>query len=72
VHGAGEARAADDQRPRNDPGADNLVRVVDVIDERVERSNPLGQTALDRRPLSGREHARDEIQRPRTIAPLAV
>src|SRR5207302_11214138 len=59
VHGAREARAADDQRPGHDPGPHDLVGVVDVVDERVKGADALGQPALDGRPLRRRLHPRD-------------
>ena len=72
VHGPREAGAADDQRPRHDPGADDLVGVIDVVDERVQRPDPLCEPALDRRPLGRGQHPRHQVQRPRPVAALAV
>ena len=48
------------------------MSVVHVVDERVERADPLRQAALDRRPLGRGEHARNEIERPGAVTPLAV
>ena len=68
VHGARELRAADDQPPRHDPLAHDLARVVDVIDERVQRADALCEAALDRAPFLAVEHARHEVQRKRPVA----
>ena len=54
VRGAGEVAAADDQPPRHDPRADDLARVVDVVDEAVQRADALREAALDVRPLARR------------------
>ena len=63
VHDAREVAARDDQPPRHDALADDLARVVDVVDEGVERADALRQAALDRDPLVGRDDPRDEVQR---------
>ena len=65
VHGAGEVRAGRDQPPRHEPLADDLARVVDVVDEVVERADPLREAALDRTPFLAAEHARHEVERER-------
>jgi hypothetical protein len=72
LHGAGEAGPAHDQRPGDDPGPDDLVGVVDVIDEGVQRADSLGQAALDGRPLGGGEDTRHQVQRPGPISTLTV
>ena len=72
VDGPGEARPAHDQRPRDDARPDDLVRVVDVVDERVQGADPLRQSALDRRPLLGGEDAGHQIEGEGTVATLAV
>jgi hypothetical protein len=48
------------------------MRVVDVIDERVQRPDPLCQPALDAGPLPSREYPRHQVQRERPVAALAV
>ncbi len=63
VHGAGEVRAGGDQPPGHDPLADDLARVVDVVDEVVQRADALREAALDRAPFLAAEHARDEVER---------
>ena len=69
---AGERGAGDDQLPRHDAVVDDLAPVVDVVDEAVQRADPLGQAALDRRPLRRRDHPRHEVQRERPVADRAV
>ena len=53
-------------------GADDLALVVDVVDERVERADPLRQPALDRRPLRRGDDPRDEVERERRGRARAV
>ena len=48
VRGAGERGPRDDELPRHLAVVDDLARVVDVVDEVVERADPLRQAALDR------------------------
>ncbi len=72
VHGPGKGGTADHERPGNDSGSDDLMCVVDVVDERVQRPNPLRQAPFDVRPLRSREHARHEVHRPGPVAMPAV
>jgi hypothetical protein len=65
---AGEGGPGDDQLPRHDAVVHDLAPVVDVVDEAVQRPDALGEAALDLRPLGGRDHPRDEIQRERPVA----
>jgi hypothetical protein len=46
--------------------------VVDVVDELVERADPLGEPAFDRRPFGARDDPRDEVERKRAVHHLAV
>jgi hypothetical protein len=48
------------------------MRVVHVVDERVQRPDALRQPALDRRPLGRGQDAGHQIQRPGAIALLAI
>jgi hypothetical protein len=68
VRGAGERGARDDQLPRHDPLVHDLARVVDVVDERVERADPLGEPALDAAPLLAGDDPRHEVERERPVA----
>ena len=63
VRRAGKVRATGDQRPRDDPGADDLALVVDVGDELVERTDPLCEPALDFTPLLCRDDPWHEVER---------
>ena len=63
VDGAGEVRAGGDQPPGHEALADDLARVVDVVDEVVQRADALREAALDRAPFLAAEHARHEVQR---------
>jgi hypothetical protein len=65
---AREGGPRDDQLPRHDAVVDDLAPVVDVVDEAVERADPLGQSALDLGPLGGGDDARDEVERERAVA----
>ena len=67
VHDAREVAARDDQPPRHDALADDLARVVDVVDEGVERADALREAALDRDPLLGRDDPRHQVERERTV-----
>ena len=51
---------------------DDLAPVVDVVDERVQRADPLGEAALDLRPLVAGDHPRDEVERERPVAHRSV
>ena len=48
------------------------MRVVDVVDERVQRADPLRQAALDHRPFGRGQDARDQVERERPVAARAV
>jgi hypothetical protein len=67
VRRAREVAAADDEPPRHDPRADDLARVVDVVDEAVQRADALSDAALDVRPFRGRQDARHEVERERAL-----
>jgi hypothetical protein len=60
---AGERRAGHHELPGDDALTDDLLRVVDVVHEAVERPDPLREPALDHRPLVGWQDARDEVER---------
>jgi hypothetical protein len=46
---------------------EDALAVVDVVDERVERPNPLLQAALDPRPFLGADDSRDQVERERAL-----
>ena len=47
----------------DDAGLQDLLVVIDVVDEAVERGDALAQAALHLAPLVRRDHARDEVER---------
>ena len=63
VDRAPELGRAEHQLPGDDPLADDLAPVVDVVDERVQRPQALGEAALDRLPLGRRDDPRHEVER---------
>ena len=54
VNGAREVRAGGHQPPRHEALAHDLARVVDVVDEVVERADALREAALDVAPFLAR------------------
>ncbi len=60
---AAEVASEHDQLPRHDPVVQDLLPVVDVVNEAVERPNPLSQPSLDDRPLGGGDDAGNRIER---------
>ena len=51
---------------------DDPAVVVDVVDEVVQRSEPLGETALHHAPLLAVDQPRDDVERPRPVDVRAV
>ena len=45
------------------PSLQDLLVVVDVVEQQVERRDALHDAALDMPPFGGREHARDHVER---------
>ena len=62
VHGPRKVRAGRHQAPRHEALADDLASVVHVVDEMIQRADPLGEPALDLTPFLAAEHARDQIE----------
>ena len=62
-HLAPEVPRAEDELGRHDPGLEDLLVVVDVVEEEVERAEPLLEAALDHLPLVGRHDPRHEVER---------
>ena len=63
---------AEDELPGDQPLAQDLLAVVDVVEERVERLDPLLEAALDRLPLGRRDDPGDEVERERAVARAAI
>ncbi len=47
----------------DDAGLQDLLAVVDVVDEAIQRRDALAQPPLDLAPLVGRDDARDQVER---------
>ena len=67
---AAVARGPQDQLRRDDPVAEDLAVVVDVVDEQVQRPDALLQPALDPVPLVGGDQAGDRVERDDLLDPL--
>ena len=61
-----------EQVGREHPVGDDPPVVVDVVDEVVERPQPLGEPALDDAPLVAVDQARDDVERPGPVDVLTV
>jgi hypothetical protein len=66
-----EVRRRGDDILGHDAVGDNAPVVVKVVDEMIERREPLNETALDARPLGCFDRARDHVERPRPVDVLA-
>ena len=62
-HLAAKVLRAEDERGRNPAVAQDSLVVVDVVQEEVERTDPLDQAALDVGPFVLRDDARDQVER---------
>ncbi len=71
-HLAAEVARAEDELGRDDAGLEDLLAVVDVGEEEVERAQPLLEAPLDRLPLVRRHDARHEIEREDAVGALVV
>jgi len=69
---AGEVGPRDDELPGHDPLFQDLLAVVDVLDEGVQRPHALGEAALDDAPLVGGQDARDQVEREGPVAALGA
>ncbi len=50
-------------RGRDDAGLEDFLVVIDVVQEQVERPDPLAQAGLQRLPFGRRDDARDDVER---------
>ena len=69
---APEVPGEHDEPARHDAVAQDLLLVVDVVHEAVERADPLLQARLDDRPLLGRDEPGDGVERQDALRTLAV
>jgi len=64
--GAAHARpvigVAENQIRRDDAVRQDLLLVIDVVEQEIERGDPLDNAALDLPPFLGRQHPRDRIE----------
>jgi len=67
-----ELRIALDLLTRNDTGFEDLLLVVDVVDEAVERRDALHQAGLHAFPLVRRDDARNQVKRDQALGARAV
>ena len=56
----------------NDAVAQNVLRVIDVVQKQIERGDSLHETALDQFPFVGRDDARNQIERKNPFRSLIV
>jgi len=56
----------------HDAGLQDLLPVVDVVDEPVQRRHALAQASLHVAPLLARDHARDQVERDQALGAGAV
>ena len=54
------------------PIAQNVLRVIDVVQKQIERSDSLDEPALDQFPFVGRDNPRDQIEWKNPLRPLIV
>ena len=71
-HLGAELRVAEHLLGRHDAGLEDLLVVVDVVDEAVQRRDALAQAALHLAPLVRRDHARDQVERDQPLGAGAV
>ena len=62
LHLRAELGIAIDQVARHDAGVQDGLAMVDVLDEAVQRRDPLHQPLLHARPLAGGDDARDQVE----------
>ncbi len=62
--------AREDELRRDDAVGETALVVVHVLEEQVERGDPLDEAVLDRLPLGGGDDARHEVEREDALEPL--
>ena len=66
-----KVRRRRDDVVRHDAVVDDAPVVVEIVDEVIQRLQPLNQAALDARPLRRLDRARNDVERPRAVDVLA-
>jgi hypothetical protein len=67
AHVGAEVLRRGDNRGGHQPILDELLLVVDIVDEQVQRGGALDQARLDALPFLARDGARDDVQRPGAV-----
>ncbi|MNN01809.1 hypothetical protein D3C81_1144370 [compost metagenome] len=63
LHLGAVLRIAEDLLRRDDAGLDDILVVVNIVDEHIQRAYPLHQAGFHVRPFTGGNHARDDVER---------
>ena len=71
-HLGAELRVLEDLLGGDQAGLEDVLPVVDVVDEAVERRDPLGQPLFHLRPLMGRNHAGNQVEGDQALGARAV
>ncbi len=71
-HLAAEVDVAEHEVGRHDAVVQDLLVVIDVVEELVDRRDPLLDPALDDPPVGGGQDARDEVERQDAIDRVAL
>ncbi len=61
-----------DELLRDHAIAQDVLLVVNVVQEKIERGDPLGQAAFHQVPFAPRDDARDEVERENPLRALVV
>ena len=72
VHLRAERRIAEHQIFRNDSGAQDFARAIDILDEQIERVDALGQALLQELPFGSRHDARDDVERDQALGGVGL
>ena len=67
-----EARRAGDHVVRDDPVVEDAGAVVDVVEEGLQRPNPLGDALGDAVPLAGGEDPGHDVERKRSLLAVQI
>ena len=67
-----EIRGFPDDLFRDDAVPQNILLVINVVEEKVQRRNPLNETALHFVPLVSRDDSRKQVEWENSLRPLVV
>ena len=71
-HSGGGSRVLEDQLSRHDPGANDLARTIDVLQEKVESASPLFKAARQVGPFPSGHDARDDVEGDQALLRLGI